>query len=478
MLPWLLSPLLSGCSLEYIGRLSATPNEARNIGASSLAKVADLGTTTIRNGGIAVGSVYYSEGLGQEGGELWRTDGTPEGTYLVKDILPGTLTNGTPSSSSPQNFTEVNGIVFFTAQDANTGVELWKTDGTEAGTVRVKDINPGADSSNPSELTSFQGRLYFSAEDQGSNSAELWQSDGTEVGTVKLKDIYPGSTGSKPHDFFQWRGLLYFSAHVDATYNYRTLLWQSDGTSGGTTPAPDFLSTCLPEFLGDPTVIFQDSLICLKMDSTGTSELWKSDGTASGTILLKAGLLSTLTHFKSAGNLLYFTTGSEEFGHELWKTDGTPGGTALIDIVPGPGSSYPTLLADLNGILIFAAWDPTHGNELWRSDGTKEGTRIILDISPGAIPGIYCSFGALGHIDYGCIKNFVVSQGHLWFSAIDRVHGVELWRSDGTAQGTVLVQDIVPGFDGSNPIFMKLGETLLFSTASAGSGKNGLWRVP
>src|SRR5439155_5431040 len=76
------------------------------------------------------------------GRELWKSDGTAAGTVLVKDINPG------PGDSSPDGLTNVNGTLFFAAFDPTTGRELWKSDGTAAGTVLVGDINPGPDSSN------------------------------------------------------------------------------------------------------------------------------------------------------------------------------------------------------------------------------------------------------------------------------------------------------------------------------------------
>ncbi len=100
---------------------------------------------------------------------------------VVKDVAAGA------SSSYPGNFTEVNNIIFFSAGD-NGDRELWKTDGTAAGTVMVKDINLGPNGSYPTNFKSLNGSLFFQADD-GVNGVELWKSDGTIAGTVMVKDI-------------------------------------------------------------------------------------------------------------------------------------------------------------------------------------------------------------------------------------------------------------------------------------------------
>jgi ELWxxDGT repeat protein len=105
---------------------------------------------------------------GVHGLELWTSDGTAEGTRLVKDILPG------PDGAFPRDLTDVNGTLYFAAHDGLTGRELWKSDGTEAGTVRVADIHPGIGSAAPSALANVDGTLFFRATD-GLEGTELWR---------------------------------------------------------------------------------------------------------------------------------------------------------------------------------------------------------------------------------------------------------------------------------------------------------------
>src|SRR5439155_1764444 len=123
---------------------------------------------------------------------------------LAKDI------NTSPSSSSLAAFVEVAGVVFFIADNPATGAELWKSDGTAAGTVLVKDINARPSSSSLSTFANVNGILFFSAFDPATGY-ELWKSDGTEVGTVLVKDIRPGPDSSDPWNLTNVNGTLFFT---------------------------------------------------------------------------------------------------------------------------------------------------------------------------------------------------------------------------------------------------------------------------
>jgi ELWxxDGT repeat protein len=109
----------------------------------------------------------------------------PAQPVLVKDINPNAESGG---SSSPTHLCNVNGTLFFVAEDGTNGAELWKSDGTESGTVLVRNIHPSTSGKGPHSLTNVNGTLYFVADD-GASGSELWKSDGTAAGTVRLKDI-------------------------------------------------------------------------------------------------------------------------------------------------------------------------------------------------------------------------------------------------------------------------------------------------
>ena len=129
------------------------------------------------------GVAYFAAFDPTNGQELWRSDGTTAGTFLVKDIYAGIY------SSNPQYITLLNNQILFSANDGVSGIELWKSDGTNAGTKLITDINQTTTpSSNPSYLTAFNNKLFFSAFDN-EHGNELWKSDGSEPASFDWVDL-------------------------------------------------------------------------------------------------------------------------------------------------------------------------------------------------------------------------------------------------------------------------------------------------
>jgi ELWxxDGT repeat protein len=145
------------------------------------------------------GTLFFSAGSAL-GVELWKSDGTPGGTTMVNDIYPG------EGHSYPAYLTNVNGTLLFIATD-DISPGLWKSDGTAAGTTLVKHF-PGRPIE---ELTNVNGTLFFQAFDQAAG-VELWSSDGTTVGTALVRDIRSGAGSSYPFYLTNVNGTLYFTA--------------------------------------------------------------------------------------------------------------------------------------------------------------------------------------------------------------------------------------------------------------------------
>lgn len=356
----------------------------------------------------------------------------PTEIELVADINQ----RGAPASSDPeagdpsmtfgtQSFVQVGALWFFVADTALNGRELWRTDGTPAGTALLRDIWPGPFGSSPTELMEHAGLLYFAATDD-LRGRELWRSDGTEAGTVLVAELNPGPEGSFPQMLTSWNGALWFNA-LDAVHGSE--LWRSDGSASGT----QLLLDLVPGALGSGPAFFQPA---------------------------------------PGGGSLLFRASESQHGHELWATDGTAAGTALvIDLHPGPSSSLPYMLTEWNGSVYFRAFTPTHGEELWRTDGTAAGTRLVADLNPGVANSSPDLRFAVG---YGGSLYFVANGG----PGI----GVELHKTDGTPAGSALVANLEPLTPGSFPTdFVVHGGALYFAARGADQSVavgTELWRIP
>jgi ELWxxDGT repeat protein len=436
-------------STDYYGKsyeASSDPNSLTNLG----------------------GMLFFSANDGAHGRELWKSDGTAAGTVMVKNINFSDTYGYNPSADSfPNNLVNVGGMLYFSAYDYIYGNELWKSDGTAAGTTLVKDINGIGTNSYPANLTNVGGVLFFTAND-GAHGYELWKSNGSESGTTLVKDIYSCAQGSAPGNMVNVSGTLFFTAN-DGTHGYE--LWKSDGTHAETVISKTFTSIDNLTNVGGTLFFFADD------NSDDLRELWKSDGTAAKTVLVKdfgsgiiCGTPSALIHI---GGAVFFIANDRIHGFELWKSDGTTAGTVLVkDIHAAQDLSKPRYLTQVGGTLFFSANDGTHGWELWKSDGTEAGTVLVKDIN--TLVEDYGSFPA----------NLVNVNGTLFFMANDGTHGAELWKSDGTASGTVLVKDINPGansalyttfYSSYTPNILDMGGTLFFC---ANDGAHGfeLWK--
>ncbi|MGL4460945.1 MAG: ELWxxDGT repeat protein [Planctomycetia bacterium] len=161
---------------------------------------------------VEVDGVLYFHGTTlDEGAELWRYLPTLDRYELVADIQDGSL------SGLPEKLTNVDGTLYFIADDGTSGVELWRSDGTTSGTFRVKDIGPGADDGLTrysqffdTILANVDGKLFFQAND-GSRGLELWTSDGTESGTLLVKEVVVGSPNGVPRNLINVNGTLFFT---------------------------------------------------------------------------------------------------------------------------------------------------------------------------------------------------------------------------------------------------------------------------
>jgi len=490
------------------------------------------------------GAVFFKlPRAGGLGDELWRSDGTAAGTRRfadpVLDPQPPLPIPPPPFAWPP--FAALPGKVFFSATDDSGPQlhdELWVSDGTAAGTRQLTDAS-SALSSAPASLTVAGGRLFFQTTSPTSGATSLWSSAGTAATTQAAP---PATAGAGPP----------VAAFGGVVFVQGSQLWQWDGTSGGAHPLTSLpppaavssqpiaaggrvffavvgsgagaavwssdgtpqgsamLFAMPPEAQRILSVAVVGAAFYLVVDNPpGGLDVWRSDGTTAGTVRLAQFASAAFPApafdpgFVALGSRVYFAASG------LWQTDGTAAGTSVIDRVGGnelsgvsnlrevggalyffavlgdwglfrsDGTAQGTVevqslagfpaadeLTPFGGGLAFAASDSNrvYGQELWFTDGTAAGTRMVKDILPGSA--------------HSYPRGLTVVSGRLYFTADDGVHGAELWTSDGTAAGTHMVQDINPGTASSTPSGMIAAGGLLFFSADDGLTGRELWALP
>lgn len=337
--------------------------------------------------------------------ELFISDGTPSGTYLLKDI-------NAVGGSFPSNLTVYNGKAYFTANDGVNGSELWTTDGTAAGTKMFLDIYPGFGGSTPTSLFIFNNRLFFVA-NNFTNGSEIWTSDGTAAGTFLFKDI--NSAGNSSPSLFTVLNNYFFFRANDGVNGIE--LWKSDGSLGGTQMVKD-ITPGINSTTINAMIAYKDSIFFSCSAGTTGNELWVSNGTSSGTLLFKDIYLglgsSSPTSFYKFKDKLFFNASTLAEGGELWICDGTDAGTYLFkSIRPGNIGSLPSSFFEFNGKLYFNANNGTEGIELWATDTSFGTAAMVKDINPG--------------LSNSNPSNFVVYNSEMFFIA-QSISGTDVYR--------------------------------------------------
>jgi ELWxxDGT repeat protein len=278
--------------------------------------------------------VVFTANDGIHGEEMWISDGTEDGTYMLKDIWPA---RGPNPSSDPQQLTAVGDLVFFVVNDARHGAELWRSDGTEPGTFLVKDIYPGRPSSSPSELCACGDYLFFQAEDPD-HGVELWVSDGTPDGTFMLRDSMPGPASSNPHGLVCDGADLYYAADHPVV-GVELWRYRIEGTPLPN-PALEFFDVRPGKEGSYPRALtpgrLADGRRCLYFtadDGVHGRELF---ALVAGQVFLVSDIITNVpagsnpTNLTPSGDTLYFNATSDTQGTELFRTKGTAESTEIV----------------------------------------------------------------------------------------------------------------------------------------------------
>jgi len=413
---------------------------------------------------------------------LWASDGTFAGTRAL----------GTPPIVAPPAIGELEdrGLFFFQIFELEPPFDmegLWVTDGTRTGTRGPLGVD-GPDGrlrlasgfSIGREALVFRGRA-------SATGSEPWITDGTEEGTRLIADLRPGTNSSGPRGIERLPdATLFFASEDTDPGSCNRTLWRTDGTFPGTVPLREFeAQICDSDIIGFVHKV-GDAIFFAARRGTESAQVWVSDGTEAGTRQLTSFSQSVIGEFFSVASddAVLFGVDDGVHGFEPWAAD-AGGARMLGDLCPGPCASGPLFPTSLAGRFYFHADDGIHGIEPWRSDGTAAGTRMIHDICPGDCDSFAITFPFLavgGHVFFvaqdepggepqnelwaapvegegavqltdfdvdfpfprsGPAANTGAAVGDVYlFTAIDVEHGYEIWRSDGTPEGTRLAVNL------------------------------------
>lgn len=454
-----------GASLFYAGETlersglwlsDGSPGNARLLLSTARSAVAPLPNRLTAFGSI----LLFAHGDAEHGRELWRSDGTAAGTERVTDLAPGAAS--ALNAFDDAALAVVGQQAFFFANETNAAFELWATDGTAGGTRLVRRFLAPA---NPSgefrarHLTAAAGRVWF-ALSNGQSEVEVWVSDGSDAGTHDLGEVRLGGFGGTGEGLVTAVGdLVYFAGSRPGE---GAELWVSDGTAEGTALVADLDPG--PEGSAPRNLVAAGNTLYFLANQTPESgarvfgQLWRADG-AVLTVLRPSGGVSSVV--RAEGDVLYLAAEEQscpgicpDFSR-LWRSDGTPAGTVPVENSP----LRPHDLTPLGAAVLFAGTEDATGTELWRSDGTAEGTFLLADLFA---PTESSSPAAL------------TAAGERVFFRANGGGGIDLWSSDGTPEGTVELTAFDLSTLASPPANLTpLGDVVLFGTNT--DEDRGLW---
>ncbi len=445
-----------GSNLYYVARNAGASadlyiTDGSDAGTSKLASFpafANPATVPVANlTATANGLVYFTANDGPSGIGLWKTNGTTAGTVLVKEL---------PSPWSPSALTAVGNSLFFVANDGQTGNEVWVSDGTGPGTS-VLDVVPGAGGLNPSSLVSAGGTLYFAAT-QAATGTELWKSNGTVAGTQVI-DLAPGASGSFPTGITAVGSTLFSMADSGAGQQ----LWKLDGPNA----APVALTTN-PGGINAFNFAAVGSNLFFVVTQGTDNQLWKSDGSLAGTTLVRnfPGAASTPAYSLTATAAGLSFIANDGSGAALWRSDGSTGGTVPVTDATNNRFLNPTNLSAVGTSLFFTQTDAS-GSRLWRTtQAAPASASLVRDLAafvPGSPVASIVGAGAAGYV------NFSQTPDGLG----------RLVRSDGTNAGTSVFRSYSPimTLDANPRASVSLNAGTLLFQATDTNGVDGLYRT-
>lgn len=467
--------------------------------------------------------LWFTADDGRSGREPWTSDGTPTGTRLLKDTLPGRTTQG-PRSGNPIAFWPMGSSVWFQVDDSahpwwqsngqttqpiaalnstlkriqppntilavsqpsprllfaiatNQGAELWQSTAQQPTPQRFYRF-PSSAVGFPPQLFTVAGAQTFFAAANAQGTQQLWRTDGTSKGTIALKSLNPAAD-----PFTVWQNRIYFQAE---TPQQGWELWTSDGTIAGTQLIKDVLpgpGHSAPRLLTG----IKQQFFWVANGPQG-EELWVTEGQPNQTRRVKR--LTNRPSFRAERNFgvvknrLFFSTVAADGKAYLWLTDGTEAGTRQLT----PQGLFSLTHLTVVGDRVFFSGTGPDGSEPWVSDGTVQGTRQIKDLAPGTtVIAAPCAPPPLGErrncppptpvANSSDPTRLTAFRDRLYFIA-HTADKTQLWRTDGSDRGTEAILDLAPAVAGRpSPRILPFRDRLLVTGYQMDKNRLQLWSI-
>ena len=336
-------------------------------------------TSSVRFLSADATKAFFIANDGTTGNELWVTDGTTAGTNLVLDIFQGTNASQIQVAPSAIGNNMKDGKLYFFASNGSgsstiNGIEPWVSDGTPSGTFMLKDINTSPFNGSTGTAYSkhfieYNGKMYFYAIGSTAASFAIYETDGTTDGTVIFKSL------DRVDEFIVKDNLLYFTCVNGPS------VWTSDGTLSGTTQIATIPNGQLNNVATCQMTIANNDLFFRVISSTVGSELFKLNssnqlinvkdiwsGTSNG---VNSNIFQDRKILQVYDNKVWFlgTDGSSSGAMQVWNSDGTDLGTISLTPLVGGGwaggnGNYYNLFATSFGVFMIYV-HPTTGGELY-----------------------------------------------------------------------------------------------------------------
>ncbi|MGB1294767.1 MAG: hypothetical protein ACPG6V_04745, partial [Flavobacteriales bacterium] len=400
-------------------------------------------------------------------------------------------------------FIEYNNEIFFEAEDQYEVNQLWKTDGTSSGTIKLTDFNYMQFMKLHTHQI-YQGKLYFIGDNNGSGSGdnpEIWVTEGTPASTELY---YTDTNGGEFNDFYIFKNHIYFDFNhylgvydiINDSFDTYPHLYSPEGTFYEfqdklyLTANYNFTGERLLHIentIADTTFIDPNIMVHSRFHEYNSQiYLIGTEGSFTGLMTYDPSTESftqinesiTYTSLQNFNNELFFTGTNTTNGGELWKTNGTTS-VMVKDIEPGNDDSTPLSLGEspiiINNELYFSAQTSANGREIWKTDGTEAGTQLVAETINGQTP--------FNNFDYPNARagSSVYFNSLLFFNAYQGLDDFQVFAIDPSSSEIMRITPDSLNYDETvhkykRTNLVKLDTTLLMGARFSSNGYQ-LWKM-